>query len=209
MFAYAWPWSIVLFIPLALLVFPDGLLPGRFWRAVVWFTVRDRPGVRSRFGRRPDPGRRGAHDRPVARARGLPAARAAVDRSRRSRSWRCWSLRVVGLVVRYRRGDEQRRRQLLWLVLALLLMIVVVVPWGLFAAGPILELLSIALVPAAMTIAVLRYQLLDIRLVLSRTVVYVLLTVAVVGGVPRAGRAGGRWCCAGRSGSAPACWPPW
>ena len=87
---------------------------------------------------------------------------------------------VVGLVLRYRRGDEQRRRQLLWLVLALSLMIVVVVPWGLFAAGPILELLSIALVPAAMTIAVLRYQLLDIRLVLSRTVLYVLLTVAVV-----------------------------
>ena len=42
-------------------------------------------------------------------------------------------------------------------------------------------MLSIALVPAAMTIAVLRHQLLDIRLVLSRTVVYALLTIAVVG----------------------------
>ena len=28
-------------------------------------------------------------------------------------------LAVAGLVLRYRRGDEQRRRQLLWLVLAL------------------------------------------------------------------------------------------
>ena len=88
---------------------------------------------------------------------------------------------VVGLVVRYRRGDEQRRRQLLWLVLALVLTIVVLVPWGLFDAGPILQLLAIALVPAAMTIAVLRHQLLDIRLVLSRTVLYALLTVGVVG----------------------------
>ena len=88
---------------------------------------------------------------------------------------------VVGLVVRYRRGDEQRRRQLLWLVLALVLTIVVLVPWGLFDAGPILQLLAIALIPAAMTIAVLRHQLLDIRLVLSRTVLYVLLTVGVVG----------------------------
>ena len=43
-----------------------------------------------------------------------------------------------------------------------------------------------------MTIAVLRHQLLDIRLVLSRTVVYALLTVAVVGRVPRAGRRRGR-----------------
>jgi hypothetical protein len=103
---------------------------------------------------------------------------------------------ICGLVLRYRRGDELRRRQLLWLVLALLLMFVVVVPWGLFTACPILELLWIAPVPAAMTIAVLRHQLLDIRLVLSRTVVYALLTIAVVGrtsgsSAPRT------WCCDG------------
>jgi len=88
---------------------------------------------------------------------------------------------VIGLVIRYRRGDERRRRQLLWLVLALVVMIGVVVPWGLFTAGPVLQLLAIALVPAAMTIAVLRHQLLDIRLVLSRTVLYVVLTAGVIG----------------------------
>ena len=55
----------------------------------------------------------------------------------------------------------------------------ILVPWGLFDAGPILQLLAIALVPAAMTVAVLRHQLLDIRLVLSRTVLYVLLTALV------------------------------
>ena len=56
---------------------------------------------------------------------------------------------IGGLLVRYRRGDEHRRRQLLWLVLALVVMTVVIVPWSLFTAGPILELLSIALVPIA------------------------------------------------------------
>jgi hypothetical protein len=40
---------------------------------------------------------------------------------------------------------------------------------------------AIALVPAAIAIAVLRHQLLDIRLVLSRALVYALLTVAVLG----------------------------
>jgi len=59
------------------------------------------------------------------------------------------------------------------------LVVVILVPWGLFDAGPILQLLAIALVPAAMTIAVLRHQLLDIRLVLSRTVLYVALTALV------------------------------
>ena len=38
-FAFAWPWSIALFLPLALLVFPDGLLPGRVWRAVAGVTA--------------------------------------------------------------------------------------------------------------------------------------------------------------------------
>ena len=179
MFAYAWPWSIALFIPLALLVFPDGLLPGRFWRAVVWFTVVSSPVFV--LGSGADPTQ-------VVGGRTLVPWLVLADYPRLAPLWIATEVAelavlvvaVVGLVLRYRRGDEQRRRQLLWLVLALILMIVVVVPWGLFAAGPILELLSIALVPAAMTIAVLRYQLLDIRLVLSRTVLYVLLTGAVV-----------------------------
>jgi hypothetical protein len=41
--------------------------------------------------------------------------------------------------------------------------------------------LVIALIPLSIMVAVLRYQLLDIRLVLSRSVLYVLLTAAVVG----------------------------
>lgn len=42
------------------------------------------------------------------------------------------------------------------------------VVWGILGAGPILGLLVIPLIPAAVTIAILRYQLLDIRLVVSR-----------------------------------------
>jgi len=45
----------------------------------------------------------------------------------------------------------------------------------------VLALLLIALVPAAMTVAILRYQLLDIRLVFSRAVLYAVITAAVIG----------------------------
>jgi hypothetical protein len=45
----------------------------------------------------------------------------------------------------------------------------------------IFSILVIALIPLSIMVAVLRYQLLDIRLVLSRSVLYVLLTAAVVG----------------------------
>ena len=55
------------------------------------------------------------------------------------------------------------------------------VPWGIFGTGPVLGLLVIPLIPAAVTIAILRYQLLDIRLVVSRALVYGLLTVAAAG----------------------------
>jgi two-component system, NarL family, sensor kinase len=178
-FAYAWPWSIALFLPLALLVFPDGLLPGRFWRVTAGFTVLAAPVFVVSVGA--DPAQ-------VVGGRTIAPWPVLVDYARFAPLWigtelanlAVFTAAIAGLVVRYRRGDEQRRRQLLWLVLALLLVIVVMVPWGLFAAGPILQLLSIALVPAAMTIAVLRHQLLDIRLVLSRTVLYALLTTAVV-----------------------------
>ncbi len=180
LFAYAWPWSIGRFFPLALLVFPDGLLPGGFWRATVWFTVLN--GLLFVFAVGADPAQ-------VVGGRTITPWLVLADYAEFAPLWIVYELAylvvliaaICGLVVRYRRGDELRRRQLLWLVLALLLVFVVVVPWGLFTAGPILELLSIALVPAAMTIAVLRHQLLDIRLVLSRTVVYALLTIAVVG----------------------------
>ncbi|WP_155338919.1 sensor histidine kinase [Acrocarpospora corrugata] len=73
------------------------------------------------------------------------------------------------------------RRQLLWLVLAAVLSTAVIAPFVLVREGPILALLAIHLIPAAITVAILRHHLLDIRLVVSRTLVYGLLTAGVVG----------------------------
>ena len=85
-------------------------------------------------------------------------------------------------MVRYRRGSDIERRQLLWLLLAGLAALAYgAVVWGIFATGPILGLLVFTLIPAAVAVAVLRYQLLDIRLVVSRTLVYVLLTAGAAG----------------------------
>jgi len=179
--AAAWPWSIALFLPLALLVFPDGLLPGRAWRVVAWSTAVTAPLFVVNVATEPGPVLGPRALRPWAVLDGH-AALAPLWTVSEIANLLVLVAAVVGLVLRYRRGDEQRRRQLLWLVLALVLVIVVLVPWGLFDAGPVLQLLAIALVPAAMTIAVLRHQLLDIRLVLSRTVLSALLTAGVVGG---------------------------
>jgi hypothetical protein len=65
---------------------------------------------------------------------------------------------LASFIVRYRRGDEMLRRQLLWLALALIAMLVALVVWvPSIEAGPLaLILLVMPLVPAAITIAVLR-----------------------------------------------------
>ncbi|AWS43219.1 hypothetical protein DKM19_19400 [Streptosporangium sp. 'caverna'] len=87
---------------------------------------------------------------------------------------------VVALGVRFRRGSEQVRRQLLWLLPAMLIVLT------LFTLDPllpdsVLTIFPIALLPLSITVAMLRHQLLDIRLVFSRSVLYLLLTAGVVG----------------------------
>lgn len=92
-----------------------------------------------------------------------------------------FALVIVSLAVRYRRGADTERRQLLWLLLAGLVVLGYGgVVWGLLNSGPILGLLVLPLIPAAVTVAILRYQLLDIRVVTSRALVYGLLTAAAI-----------------------------
>jgi signal transduction histidine kinase len=74
------------------------------------------------------------------------------------------------------------RRQLLWLLLAVVAMIVV--NWPRFVLndeGGILLLLAVPAIPLTVTIAIVRHQLFDIQLVVSRTVLYGLLTLGVAG----------------------------
>ena len=86
---------------------------------------------------------------------------------------------IAALVWRFIRGDERTRRQLMWLILALLIIIALNTERFLTGDGPILLLLSALLIPIALAIAIVRYELFDIRVVLSRTLLYG-LTIAVV-----------------------------
>jgi two-component system NarL family sensor kinase len=92
---------------------------------------------------------------------------------------------LLGLAARYRRGTEQVRRQLLWLLFAAAVAVALIAVTRLGApidqtGFPVVVFTAIALIPIAMTIAVLRHRLLDIRLVWSRAVTYALLTTTVV-----------------------------
>lgn len=83
--------------------------------------------------------------------------------------------------MRYRRADETQRQQLLWLLLAAMTVMAVVVPWSFVAGTPIAVLFAIPLIPIAVAVAIVRHQLLDIRLVVSRALAWLLLSAVAIG----------------------------
>ena len=178
LFMGSWPWSIALFLPLALLLFPDGHLPGRGWRYVAWTIGLTAPI----FVLEVDSG-----TEPVSQ--GLPLG--YLDFTLPQGLQWLWTLSevrtvaalaagVVSLLVRYRRAEEAQRRQLLWLLLAGVVVVAAVLPWSFVAGTPIAVLFTIPLIPAAIAIAVLRHQLLDIRLVVARALAWLLLSAAAL-----------------------------
>jgi signal transduction histidine kinase len=177
---YSWPWSIGLFLPLALMLVPDGRPASPAWRRVMWAVGLTSPLFVLETGLGPEP---------VTDT--LPTGYLTASwYDDLAPLWTVSELRTSGaillgvacLMVRYRRGDELRRRQLLWLVLAALLVVAVVIPWSFVSGTPVVVLLAIPLIPVAVTVGIVRAQLLDIRLVVSRAVAWLLLSLAALAG---------------------------
>jgi signal transduction histidine kinase len=99
-------------------------------------------------------------------------------------------LLAVGLVLmRFRRSTGILRQQYMWIVLDMCLLALTfvadfvargVVGRGYEITTPLMNL-SIALLPVAVGIAILRYHLFDIEFIFSRAIVYILLSACVVG----------------------------
>jgi signal transduction histidine kinase len=97
---------------------------------------------------------------------------------------------LVALVARYRAGDRKLRQQMKWLALAAVAMLAAQVV-GLLAivagrngkavesaAYTVVPIIVLFGIPAVMTIAILKYRLFDIDVIISRAVVYGLLSAA-------------------------------
>jgi two-component system NarL family sensor kinase len=172
-FSFAWAWGVFCCLPLALQLFPAGKPVSPAWRWLGWLTLAT--SFVGGFSTGPTP-EYDASSYLVSswwgtgeRIAGVLAPIVVL-------------LTVVSLIVRFVKADDVVRQQLLWLVVAVVLVILVNIPsWFSLPTGrEIFLLLSFPLIPAAMTVAVLRYGLFDVRLVLSRLLLYGVLTAGVV-----------------------------
>ncbi|MET7702248.1 histidine kinase [Streptomyces sp. NPDC005485] len=174
---YTWITGSATVLALAYFLFPDGRLPGRRWRPVLIAQLVTAPldilvWATSDWGLF-----HGTAAEPLFVP--LPSGWGPVlHMVELVKAGLVLAAVLAAFAVRYRRGGEQERRQLLWLIAGVL-------PLGfnlvLLAVGFPVPVSWLALpMPVAITIAVLRHEVLDIRLVVSRGVLYGVLTVAVI-----------------------------
>jgi signal transduction histidine kinase len=98
---------------------------------------------------------------------------------------------LAALVIRYRTGDQRLRQQMKWLALAIggVLACQLVALLAIAAGHPdatvvtvvytLQPLIVFLVIPVAMTVAILRHQLFDIDLIISRALRYALLSAAI------------------------------
>ena len=176
-FMALWPLGIGIALPLAVQLFPTGRPLGPRWRWLIGLTVVS--GLAFDAQTVLDPAALAVTDRPVAPLI-APGTFHALDPL-----WAATNLLLVvvlaasvaELVLRFRRSRGVERLQLTWLVWAVALFAVLNAPRWITGSGPILFLLTLPLLPAAAAVAILRYDLYDIRVIVNRTLVYGLLTV--------------------------------
>jgi len=174
-----------------LLLFPDGRLLSRGWRFVVWVNL---VAILLLFAWNFEPGQiEGVGLLKVANPFGVAGAGTLLNTLGTIGFFLVLAVTIAGaisLVLRWRRSRGEERQQIKWFVYAGAIFSAV------FAVGPVLWslplspetdwiwptlfLLGLGTIPAATGIAILRYRLYDIDLLINRTLVYGSLTATLV-----------------------------
>jgi signal transduction histidine kinase len=194
---------IVLTLAFTFLLFPDGHLPSPRWRLVAVLCVVASVVtllafvVTPRLVLLPAPGGVSlSYPNPFALASigGLSAIGSAVNSGQTVLSIALFALALAALVVRYRRGGTVVRLQISWVALAVAAAVItqVVAFIALAACRCLLQESPVATVsflmtglvallglPVVITIAILRYRLFEVEVVINRAVVYGALAAAV------------------------------
>ena len=162
------------------LLFPDGSLPSRRWRAVLW--ALPLPQLAAALGTG-----LAVPVRSITRADELSALETAVGGASVVVSIVLLLLSLVALFLRLRRARGEQRQQLRWLTTAAFALIAGFVLAQLLGGGPgdthvwgvVPLFVAYASVPVAAGVGILRYRLYDIDLVINRAVVGAVVVIFV------------------------------
>jgi two-component system, NarL family, sensor kinase len=173
---FSWAPAIAFGITLPALLVPDGKLRGRRWPLVAAASVTG--AVLVPLAGSMVPGRlvQTPIDNPFG-LEGLPGMIAAtLTFAGLALHWGSLLAAVVGVVLRFRDSQGIERQQLRWIAAG-----AIIVGIGLLVGGftpDFVGYFAVLAVPVTVAVAVLRYRLYDLDYLISRTVVYGLLTVA-------------------------------
>jgi signal transduction histidine kinase len=177
---------------LAILLFPDGRLPSPRWRVVAWLIVAGEALVVLMAATSSAALRAQAAAVLVSPVRLIPDSLADPVINVLQTAFVPLTLAAAaGLVVRYRRATPDVRHQIKWVAYASLLTGVALLVAGLVFGNPLGALLAVGpLIPVAAGIAIFKYRLYDIDVVISKTIVYgslaafiTLVYVVIVAGI--------------------------
>ncbi|HUH07480.1 MAG TPA: histidine kinase [Egibacteraceae bacterium] len=173
----AWAWSpgILLLFTFLPLLFPDGRLPSRRWRPVAWLSLAVlvvivlpvavtawplRGPVLATLGDSPPA------DAPTAFKVGYNTQIAGI-----LVMFVLGPICAASLILRMRRATGDERQQIKWFAFAVLILVVaVILASPLFSVAEELLVLAVPLIPIASGVAILKYRLYDVDLVISKTV---------------------------------------
>ena len=168
-------------LPFLFLLFPSGHLPSGRWRPVAWLAglgllclTAGSITLATRVWSDPFAGSEDA-------TRGLPALLLLVFSVAVLALPVTLVLSAVSVVVRFRGSSGDERQQLKWFVAAAAV-VAVCITLGIFSeaiAASVAASLSLAFMDVAIAIAVLKYRLYDIDLIIGRTIVYGLLAAFI------------------------------
>jgi signal transduction histidine kinase len=181
-----WMWSpgVVLLLTFLLLLFPEGRLPSRRWRPAAWLA-----GVALFATTLPVAVAAWPIRGPMLTDIGESAPEAAPESFKIA-----YNVQITGillsfalalvfaasLIVRMRRATGDQRLQLEWFAYAAAIFVVALIAASPLFHGPeLLQSLAFPLIPVASGVAILKYRLYDIDVVINKTVVFAALAAFV------------------------------
>jgi len=185
----SWVWvfggSLVLFV---FLFFPDGRLPSPRWRPVAWLVLANTALAVAPFAFDPGPLSEFSERVHVVNPVGIAGSAGVLSVFSRVAFLLLIpisSALILALLVRFRRARGDERQQIKWVaygVAVFALAVIVASAWpsldGSLIAGA-LFLVGFLSIPSAMALAILKYRLYDIDVVINRTLVYTILTTVL------------------------------